>query len=648
MDTVISTLAAFPSWLRITMGSLTLVGVLFLAGSRYHAFRAERARRKLVEDEYAGKFLKQFNDEEIRRWMNDYVTPHCSTVDPTNRDGDEYLADIRQNIFDYMDSNIESRDKRYNLILADTGMGKTMFCINYYSHLKAKYPDKNICLVSLTSESASSSIRSVLNKSNTILIADAFDEDSHALGRGRDRLAEILEMSADFKSVIITCRSQYFIADDAIPRETPLPILVPRKLGQSQNSALIRCYISPFSKSEVEQYLSKIFPIYKPWLLKYRNRAKSLIKSVPDLVHRPMLLERLPEIARTPSHDAELYELYDLLVTGWIERESRWISVDNLRTVSLELAILMYRDFNSGHGRMSLKEVNLVADQLIRKNPEWEHLSSRSLLNRDSAGMYKFAHKSILEFLVVKAACEGDDRAYAMPWTPFMKELFISWGHSPTGRTQSIRAKAILNSENGRAHIAPFYDMLSTSPIRGYPDFKQICERRSTSTGERIAPATWRESAIIIQHDGKQAIVRDLEYNLNWVFIPNYLTKEVPPLTIIQALSLQSTHPTYRFPSFEQVVTLLEGIYNVRSRIFKNGLRFIIGDKPSRNTFLVVEIGRNPKFVDSLATVWKKQNIVGTSMYITCYELHSFQINYLPGDFYVDQLYISEDTGILI
>lgn len=557
------------------------------------------------------------------------------------------MADIRQNIFEYMDNNIESRERSYNLLLADTGMGKTMFCINYYAHLKAKYPSLNICLVSLASDSSTNAIKSVLNKSNTVLIADALDEDSKALGRGKERLSEILEMSSDFKSVIITCRSQYFISDDAIPKETPLPILVPRKLGQSQNSALIRSYISPFSKGEVKQYLSKIFPIYKPWLLQYRKTANALIESVPDLVHRPMLLERLPEIARTPSHNAELFELYDLLVSGWIERENRWISFDNLKIVSLELAILMYRDFNIGHGRMTLTEVNFVADQLIQKNPEWQHLSSRSLLNRDSAGMYKFSHKSILEFLVVKSACEGDDRAYSMPWTPFMKELFISWGHSSIGKAHSQRAKEILNSENGRAHIAPFYDMLSTSAVRGYPDFKQICDRRSTSTGERIAPAAWRASAITLQKEEDRTIIRDLEYNLNWVFIPNYINPEIPPLGLIEVISLQSTHLTYRFPSFEQSVTLLEGLYNVRSAAIKSGIRFVLGDKPGRNTFLIMEIGRDPKFVESLPTAWRRQKIAGTSTYVTCYEIHSFQINDLPPSFHVDQLYISEDIGLL-
>lgn len=647
MKSIISVIAEFPIWFKIVTSLVTLIGAIWLALSRFHASKREKVRRKLADDEYAGKFLKQFNDSEIRRWMKDYVVPHCSSFDPTNRDGDEYLADIRQNIFEHMDHNIEKRDKRYNLLLADTGMGKTMFCINYYAHLKKRFRDLNVCLVSLASENSINIIRSVSNKSDTILIADAFDEDNKAVGRGRQRLSEILEAAADFKTVIITCRSQYFIADDAIPRETPLPVLVPRKLGQSQNSALVRSYISPFGKTEVEQYLAKIFPLYKPWLIKYRRRGKQLIETVPDLVHRPMLLERLPEIARTPSQDAELYELYDLLVSGWMNRENRWISFENLKTVSLELAIIMYRDFSVGHGRMALKDVNAVAENLVQKNPEWEHLSSRSLLNRDSSGMYKFAHKSVMEFLVVKAACEGDDRAFATPWTAFMKELFISWGHSASGKMHWKRARSILSSENGRRHIAPFYDMLATNAVRGYPDFKQVCGRRSTSTGERIAPASWRESAIEIEPADGKTIIKDLEYNLRWAYIPNRASPDIAPLRITDILLLQNAHSSFRFPSFEQSVALIEGLYSVKRDFIKSGTRFIIGDRPSKNTYLIIEVNTDAKFDQNIRLLWEGQRITGTPIHLNCYQLESHKINSVPKKFRVDQLYIDDRSDTL-
>lgn len=48
-------------------------------------------------------------------------------------------------------------------------------------------------------------------------------------------------------------------------------------------------------------------------------------------------------------------------------------------------------------------------------------LSGRSLLNRDAEGNYKFAHRSIMEYLVVKGFVD-DDKAYGgLLWTDQMK-----------------------------------------------------------------------------------------------------------------------------------------------------------------------------------------------------------------------------------
>lgn len=241
--------------------SSAIIGVL----TAWKKYKTWKKRKILVENEYAGKFLSQFNKKEIEAHISGYVVPKCAPSDPTHKDGEEHLADIRENIFEYMDKNIQLVERSYHLLLADTGMGKTMFCLNYFAHASKKFPDQNFCLVSLSSDSSERVISNVANKSETILIADALDEDPKAFGRGRNRLKEILEIASDFKCVIVTCRSQYFLSDDSIPRETPLARLVPRQLGQSPTFALVRSYISPFSPQEIDQYLSKHFPLWAFW-----------------------------------------------------------------------------------------------------------------------------------------------------------------------------------------------------------------------------------------------------------------------------------------------------------------------------------------------------------------------------------------------
>jgi len=616
----------------------------------YLKYSTWKKRKQLAQDELSARFLRQFNDKEIDRALAGYVVPHCSPSDPSNREGEEFLADTRESIFSYMDRNIEAVSKSYHLLLADTGMGKTSFCLNYYAHCRNKFQKYNVCLVSLAATNADSIIKSVANKSETILLADAFDEDTKGFGRGRDRLSDILESAADFRMVVITCRSQYFVADDAIPRETPLPVLVPRQLGQSPTFSLIRSYISPFSKDEIQRYIQKHFPILYFWRLPSRRRARELVESVPDLAYRPMLLERLPELAKRRAKSTELYDLYDLLIEGWLSRESRWIGIDDLRSISLELALQMYSQLQSRRGRMSVDEIRAVATDKIGSSPDWTHLTARSLLNRDSRGLYKFAHKSILEFLVVKMACEGDDRALRVRWTPFMKELFVSWGHANHGVNAVGRARDILQSEMARTNITPLCDMLGTTAVAGFPNFKRCAEGKFASTGERLAPAAWRATTIGVYNERGRGIVTiaDPEYNLTWSYLPSRDEGDGVPVRLVDALNFSATKAGYRLPSFEQFVTLVEGLYRAGNEVIPDGVMFLLEDKPGRYLHLLAQINSDIVANGFVKCVDKQRRIHNTQVYVNCYVTGMPYAPDYANRVKVDQLYIQEDLGDLL
>ena len=68
-------------------------------------------------------------------------------------------------------------------------------------------------------------------KQDCILILDAFDEYAAGKEDGHDLFDELIKQCEDFKSIIITCRSQYFQGEDFIPRETPLPNINPKGLN---------------------------------------------------------------------------------------------------------------------------------------------------------------------------------------------------------------------------------------------------------------------------------------------------------------------------------------------------------------------------------------------------------------------------------
>lgn len=610
----------------LVAGAAAIVAIaasIFSARAAWAKFKFYKQRNKLLKDEQAHSFISQFNKDEIIEAIANYVRPHCSPSDPANKDGEEYLADTRENIFDYMDRVIKTGNKTYNLILADSGMGKTSFCLNYYHHCTLNHSNYQISLLSLSNGDVDNRISSIINKSKTILILDAFDEDPRALSDGRSHLNRLLQRCADFKCVIITCRSQYFLGDDYIPRETPLAIVAPRKIGQSQNFTLIRSYISPFDANQIRKYIDRHFPIWKVWKLDRRRRAFDLAAQIPDLAHRPMLLERLPELAQAKDTSAELYELYGLLVDGWCEREARWIKPKNLETVSFELAIHIYGNAMQEGARIHADEIVRIAEGVLRENPEWEHLRSRSLLNRDSSGRFKFAHRSILEYLLVRMTVRGDNRPLDYPWTDFMKELFVSWGHANPSSEASARALAILATPQARRNVAPLFDMWASRGVAGYPDFRTLAARHRTANGVRLAPPSWRSASIEVQQlsDNSGWKISDPEYNLVWKLINNdeFLRLEIPE-TLGDIIKIDRKNDELFIPSYDQFLSLVEGLYiSGQDHIIPDDDNFLISDSPEKSAYLLVRLGRNQSSHDALRLVDRDRKIGITKRHIWCY-----------------------------
>lgn len=607
--------------IKFAVALVTLAAALTGLIAAIKKYQTAKKQKLIADDEHANIFVSQFNLSEVSSAVSGYVEPHCSPSDPTNRDEEQHLADMREPIFAYLDRTIEKQQSSHHIILADTGMGKTSFCLNYFVRLKQRNKKYEPCLISLARGNALDALKAIKNKQNKILIADAFDEDPHSIGEGRNRLNDILEASADFRVVIVTCRSQYFTSDDTIPRETPLPIIAPRKLGQSQSYGLMRSYISPFDEREIDRYIEKHFPLWQPWKLANRRRAQNLAKEIPDLAYRPMLLERLPEIVRDKSSSSEVYDLYNDLVQGWITRESRRINANDLRRVSEELALYIYSRMPDNRGRLSMGEISYVATTQLGENPEWQHLSSRSLLNRDSNGLFKFAHKSILEFLIVKMAVEGDGRALSVPWTPFMKDLFVSWGHSNHGQVHPNRAREILESTDGRANIAPLYDTWAADAAAGLPDFKRVAERRVSHTGKRLAPSTWRSASIeAVRNTKMDALqIRDREYNLEWLLTsPDFDQEYSSQDTLIHTLKIANSG-TFRLPSYDQFICLLEGIHSTDRKILRDGDLFLLSDRPSERQHLIVKVGTKPPRSGSIQLVDRERKIAGTDFVVSAY-----------------------------
>lgn len=508
-------------------------------------------------------------------------------------------------------------------------MGKTSFCINYYDHLRKKFPNIDVILLSLVQIDALKSLTSVKRPSDSIVILDALDEDPAAIQDGQSRIYEVLQATANFKAVIITCRSQFFPNDAAIPTETGVSIVTPRMAGQNTSYKLYRLYLAPFNEKQISRFIRSHFPFMNPFVALRRSQAYSFVKDVKELAARPMLLELLPLLVKDQRKAREIYDLYEFMITKWLERESSWIPSERLMAVSLELAVHIHTQHVGGSGdRVTLKDLEAICYSLSGERGTWDHLTTRSLLNRDSNGKLKFAHRSIMEFLFVVAAIGGDARCLEVKWTDFMKQIFISWGYTEAGKRDLVSAEKILTSDLIATSLLPLSEPPIRPTITSAPDFEAAAARRNAGKGaHRSASGQWRRKSIRISRNTPGMIsIQDVEFNLQWYIQDrNYWATEGliseyrRPVAEIQKLF--SGDSEFRLPSYAEFITLVEGASAIgREDMVSDGELYILGDMLGEKRYLAVMLGNGLTELGKMITVDKERAISFTKRRVTAYE----------------------------
>ncbi len=338
-----------------------------------------------------------FNREEIQRAIGIYIPTQCQNVDPAAAEEPArvHAFAVRQKLIPFFIKKVfrEKKEEKYYLVLADSGMGKTTFMINLFlKYTRKRFKTGGIVLVPLGHPKADEKIDTVNDKPRTILLLDAFDEDSKAARDYKARIQEIIDKTLDFQAVIITSRTQFFPTDPDIPQETGL-----YKFGGAKGEhRFYRLYILPFTEGEVRRYLRRLYPFYL-WFK--RCKARAIVAKSPYLMVRPMLLANIRDLMAGRSDYRFTYEIYAEMVERWIQRE-RVKDKAELRKFSEVLARDMYENQQARGGLfIPLDQVGRFAGEHGIRLEELE-MRSRSLLNRSAEGKYKFAHKSILEYLL--------------------------------------------------------------------------------------------------------------------------------------------------------------------------------------------------------------------------------------------------------
>ena len=385
-------------------------------------WRTRRDRRSLQERFGA----ELYPAAVIERSTRHYIEPNCQSLDPAGAEEPRLVYGAKENLFAAVDEGLQHpTEYRYIILLADSGMGKTSFLLNYYArHVRQARRPFDLALIPLGIPDADSRIAAIANKRGTVLFLDALDEDTLAIKDHAGRLRKLLEQTRDFSRVLITCRTQFFPKEEEIPPETGIVKIGPRAAGEKAQYALHKLYLAPFTDGQVQAYLKRR---YRFWQRRQRAMAQNMVQKIPQLSVRPMLLAHIDDLVRANRQVNYAFELYEEMVEAWLQREEGIVpglKKEPLRQFSERLAVDLYINRQRrGAERIPREELAALAQSWNIPLDDWQ-LTGRSLLNRDALGNCKFAHRSIMEYLFVKRFMEGDEACIGAGFTDLMKAFF--------------------------------------------------------------------------------------------------------------------------------------------------------------------------------------------------------------------------------
>ena len=391
---------------------LTLLGSLLTGLWRLgHWIMRRRQQARIKKDLHP-----YYSLEDIRKATEYYVPTHFQSNPPS--DHHELIqasrVTARQRLIPFFLNEAfrpGATDQRFYIVLAGSGMGKTTFMINLYLRFlqRQRYRSQRfeIMLMPLGYPNLLDRIGRIRDPEHTILLLDGLDEDQQAVRNYRERLDEILGKVQDFRVVVFTCRTQFFPSAEEEPRETG----VVRFGSQMGFQTFAKLYLAPFNEKDIHLYLNRR---YRWWHYEKKRKAKQIITRSPNLMVRPMILSYIDDLLEAQTSYTYSANLYEVLIQKWIDREAIRVPEEQRATFrqelyrfSREIALDMYAKRKLRRGLyIEQEKIRPFADKHRIQLQEIE-MQSRSLLNRNAEGQYKFAHKSILEYFLALEALEN-------------------------------------------------------------------------------------------------------------------------------------------------------------------------------------------------------------------------------------------------
>jgi hypothetical protein len=425
---------------------------------------------------------------------NLYVDPACYKLE-MNGEGRLIGKDERDSLDAYIDEWLIERGKMHISLLGEFGAGKTWFC-RHYAHrqlqrfLRDPIRERLPLLITLRMFAKAMTAQQLINdalleqynlpfvgsaydvfrnmnrRGKLLLILDGFDEMARQVDYQTvvDNFWELGKLADDGSKVILTSRTEYFrwakesekiFRGEEYGRRTI--VLEPPKFEV--------LYIRPFDNRQIRDVVIRRLGDDKG-----SSAADRILGSenLAEMARKPVLVEllltALDEVkAAELEYQAQVY-LYatNKLLLRNISAEKTFTSTADKLYFLCELAWEMIgsNELRIHYTVIPERITNYFGDR-IRDQHEldnWDFdLRAQTLLHRDAAGYYEFAHKSLAEYFVAfkfaaelgcldksyaRTYCEGDGQPCKVPIEPkdviTLRETFGSMPLSDM-RMQAVR-----------------------------------------------------------------------------------------------------------------------------------------------------------------------------------------------------------------
>ncbi|WP_091544103.1 NACHT domain-containing protein [Thermoflexibacter ruber] len=328
------------------------------------------------------------------------------------------------------------------LLVAESGMGKTLVFQKVFVELAKKYPAYHLAFVYCGSDTdqriAQVKEQSRGKEQETIIFIDAFDEDYKA--RTQDytaRFRELILGLQNFKKVFISARIQLFERDAQVPT-------------QIAKMTFLRVEIGKMNKKSIESFIAAQFPDKAK-----QAKALAIVKGKEEsLFYRPLILTYLDFLFTTEKPFYFLAQIYAQIVKEWAERESKVLNQNEITQEGLSktenrlkqdaqwLAKNLYEKGQDGWQADELKTLSQIKKDAL----------SRSFFTRNEKDdKYSFAHKAFYDYFLVLNLLDSSIREEGFVEKPSNADTVQLYQEILTEKTDSTRKKVIhfLNNTSG-------------------------------------------------------------------------------------------------------------------------------------------------------------------------------------------------------